>query len=199
MANVDRNWNERYETGDTPWDSGIPSREMLRVVADHDVGPCRALELGCGSGTNAVALAARGFEVTAVDCAPRALALARNKAAASGVRVHWIEGDVVNFGEGQEPFDFVFDRGCYHCCRLVDCQGYLQTLRNVTRPGSRVLILAGNANEQSEHGPPRVTESEIREDFAGGWRIVAIREFRFEDAGGVDGPLGWSILLERQP
>ncbi len=196
-ANTDRDWNERYATGETPWDSGIASREMLRVIEEHGIAPGRALELGCGTGTNAIALAQKGFEVTAVDCAPRALQAAREKAANSGVRIDWIEADVQNFGEGLEPFDFVFDRGCYHCCRRVDRSGYLQTLKNVTGAGSRVLILAGNANEQTEQGPPRVTEDDIRSDFADSLRIVAIREFRFEDPGGVEGPLGWSILLER--
>ncbi len=196
-ANTDRDWNGRYASGETPWDSGIPSRELLRVIDEHGVVPGRALELGCGTGTNAIALARKGFEVTAADCAPRALQAARDKAADSGVLIDWIEADVQNFGEDWEPFDFVFDRGCYHCCRRVDLAGYLRTLKNVTHDGSRVLILAGNANEQTEHGPPRVTEDDIRSDFAGSMRIVFIREFRFEDPGGIDGPLGWSILLVR--
>ncbi len=195
-ANTDRDWDGRYASGETPWDSGIPSRELLRVIEKHGIAPGRALELGCGTGTNAVALARKGFEVTAVDCAPRALQAARDKAANSGVDIDWIEADVQDFGEGLEPFDFVFDRGCYHCCRSVDLSGYLQTLKNVTHSGSRVLILAGNADEQTEHGPPRVTEDDIRSDFADVMRVVVIREFRFEDPGGVDGPLGWSILLD---
>ncbi|MGD9854531.1 MAG: class I SAM-dependent methyltransferase [Planctomycetaceae bacterium] len=197
QPNIDRDWNGRYASGDTPWDSGRPSREMLRVIAEHGIEPCRALELGCGTGTNAVALAEQGFEVTAVDCAPRALETARCKADAAGVSVNWIHADVQSLGGALHPFDFVFDRGCYHCCRRVDLQGYLNTIDHLTRQGSRVLILAGNANEQSEHGPPRVTEEELRSDFGGMMQIVSLREFRFEDPGGSDGPLGWSILLAR--
>ncbi|MBX3438626.1 MAG: class I SAM-dependent methyltransferase [Planctomycetaceae bacterium] len=196
-ANIDRDWNHRYESGDLPWDSGIPSRELFRVLDEQSIPAGRALELGCGTGTNAIALAARGFQVTAVDCSPRALELARAKAAEAGVNVHWVQADVQRFGDALEPFEFVFDRGCYHCCRRVDLAGYRQTLDHITRPGSRLLILAGNANEQSAEGPPRVSEQEIRNEFGDPFRILGLREFRFQDRGGADGPLGWSILLDR--
>ena len=94
--------------------------------------------------------------------------------------------------------DLVFDRGCYHCCRRVDLDGYLATLRNVTRPGTVYLSLSGNANEQTEQGPPRVTEEEIRAELGGVFEVQQLRAFRFEDPGGVDGPLGWSCVMVRR-
>ncbi len=197
-ANVDRDWQGKYQAKDTPWDSGLASRELQRVMAERDIQPCRAIDLGCGTGTNAVFLATRGFDVTGVDCAPLALEQARRKAEEAGVRVEWIESDVQHFGTGLQPFDLVFDRGCYHCCRRVDLEGYRATLRNVLRPGGRVLLLAGNANEQAEQGPPRVTEQEIRDELGRLIDFESIREFRFQDAGGVDGPLGWSCFGTRR-
>lgn len=197
-ANTDRDWEQRYRDGETPWDSGLVSRELQRVVRESAIKPCRALELGCGTGTNALFLARRGFDVTAVDCAALALDQARARAAAAGVAVNWIEADVQHFGAELEPFPFVFDRGCYHCCRRVDLPGWLATLRNVTRPGSIYLSLTGNANEQTEHGPPRLTEAEIRADLGDLFDFEFIREFHFEDAGGVQGPLGWSCLMLRR-
>jgi methyl halide transferase len=197
-ANTDRDWEQRYRDADTPWDSGLPSRELQRVLQERQIQPCRALELGCGTGTNAVFLAEQGFDVTAVDCAAPAIERARARAAAAGVEVEWIEADVQHFGAGREPFGFVFDRGCYHCCRRVDLAGWLETLRNVTRPESLYLSLSGNANEQTEHGPPRVTEEEIRTELGGLFKFEFIREFHFQDAGGVRGPLGWSCLMVRR-
>jgi SAM-dependent methyltransferase len=197
-ANVDRDWEGKYQARETRWDSGRASRELRRVLAEQQIEPCRAIDLGCGTGTNAVHLATLGFAVTGVDCAPRALELARGKGDAAEVRVEWIEADVQHFGAGLEPFDLVFDRGCYHCCRRVDLEGYRETLMNVMRPGSRLLLLCGNANEQSEVGPPRVTEQEIRDELGGLIDFEFIREFRFEDAGGVDGPLGWSCFGARR-
>jgi hypothetical protein len=60
------------------------------------------------------------------------------------------------------------------------------------------LSLAGNANEQSELGPPRVSEQEIRNELGGLFEVQELRAFRFQDPGGVDGPLGWSCLMVRQ-
>jgi SAM-dependent methyltransferase len=197
-ARIDRDWQGKYLSGDTPWDSGVPSRELQRVLSERQLSPCRALELGCGTGTNAVFLAELGFNVTAVDCAPLALARARSKATAAGVAVEWHEADVQHFGAGLVPFDFVFDRGCYHCCRRVDLPGYLATLRNTTHPGSSYLSLAGNANEQTEQGPPRVTEHEIRHELGGLFDVQLLRAFRFQEPGGRVGPLGWSCLMVRK-
>jgi methyl halide transferase len=197
MANTDRDWNNRYIAGELPWDSGLPSRELQHVLAEAGILPCRALELGCGTGTNAVELARRGFDVTAVDCAPRAIEIAREKAAAAGVNVNWIVADVQNFGAGLAPFDFVFDRGCYHCCRRVDLAGYIATLRNVTRTGTRMLCLTGHIDESSDSGIPRVSEEELIREFGPLFHFDHCRPFRFQDAGGVDGPLGWSVLMTR--
>jgi SAM-dependent methyltransferase len=197
MANTDRDWNNRYLSGDLPWDSGLPSRELQRVLTEAGIQPCRALELGCGTGTNAIELAKRGFDVTAVDCAPKAIEIARQKAAAAGVDVHWIVADVQNFGADLEPFDFVFDRGCYHCCRRVDFAGYAATLRNVTRPGTRMLCLAGHIDQSSDAGIPRVSEADLIREFGPLFDFEHRRPFHFQDAGGVEGPHGWSVLLKR--
>jgi len=139
------------------------------------------------------------MRVTGVDCSPIALRQARDKSAAAGVEIEWIETDVQQFGADREPVDFLFDRGCYHCCRRVDLSGYLATIENLSRPGTWMLCLAGNANEQTEEqGPPRVTESELREEFGKLMEIVRIRQFHFQDAHHVDGPLGWSTLMRRR-
>lgn len=197
MANVDRDWEQRYSSGETPWDSQRPSKELARLLKEFPAPGRRALELGCGTGTNAVALASQGFEVTAVDCSPTALQLAREKAIAAGVEIEWIEADVHNFGAGLKPFDLVFDRGCYHCCRRVDLSGFLATLETVTRPGTLFVCLTGNADEQ-EPGPPRVRGEEICAELEPLFRIRELRAFRFEDAGGLEGPLGWSVAAERR-
>jgi cyclopropane fatty-acyl-phospholipid synthase-like methyltransferase len=191
-------WNARYRERDTPWDSGIRSRELARVINEGHVKPGRALELGCGTGTNAVFLAKQGFDVTAIDLSAEALAIAEQKAADAGVKIHFKKADVCSLREDLGGFDFVFDRGCYHSVRRNDLAGFLETLRLVTRAGSKYLVLAGNANEQTEFGPPRVHEHEIRSELGPLFDVDFIREMRFEDKGGVDGPLGWSCLLTRK-
>ncbi|MGH7199775.1 MAG: class I SAM-dependent methyltransferase [Planctomycetaceae bacterium] len=192
-------WNERYRTGDLPWDSGIRSRELARVLKEDGIELGRAVELGCGTGTNAVFLAEQGFDVTGIDLSPIALEQARRKAEAAGVAVEFLAADLCHFEQNLGPFDFVFDRGCYHCARRIGLPGFLDTLERLTRPGTISLVLAGNANEQTEtEGPPRVHEHEIRTELGGLFDVRRVRPFRFEDADGTDGPLGWSCLLVRR-
>jgi SAM-dependent methyltransferase len=196
--NVDRDWNQRYLSGDLPWDSGVPSRELQLVLSEHAVAPGRSLELGCGTGTNAIWLAGQGFDVTAVDCSEEAISQARRKADAAQVSVNWIIADVQRFGAGLAPFDFLFDRGCYHCCRRVDLAGYLETHRNVTRPGTLFLCLCGSIHETGDSGIPKVSEEELRREFAELYDVVALREFHFDDGDGAVGPLGWSCVMRRR-
>lgn len=191
-------WDQRYERHDTPWDTGRPSSELIRVLQEETVPRPRALELGCGTGTNAVWLAQQGFEVTALDFSSRALQLARERGLASGVQVRWLEADVLRPPALGEPYDFVLDRGCYHCVRRDDVQAYLSTLRQATKPGSAVLVLAGNAKEPRDPGPPVVTEEELRSELGRLLEIAWIREFRFDQAE-PDGVrfLGWSCFAWR--
>ena len=196
MSEVAR-WEERYRSGDTPWDTGRPSSELQRVIAEENIRPCRAIELGCGSGTNAVWLAQQGFDVTAVDLSSLAISRARERAAAEHAKVRFVCADVLNPPD-LGSYDFVFDRGCYHVVRRIDVQAYLRTLKLVTHPGTVGLVLAGNAREPHEPGPPVVEERDIRDELGPVFEIVWLREFRFDqlEEGGVRF-LAWSCFVRR--
>jgi SAM-dependent methyltransferase len=196
-TNTPEDWNQRYVEGQTPWDSGVPSKELIRVLDTEQIGPCRAGELGCGTGTNAVYLASRGFDVTAFDGSAVALEKGRAKAGAANVKVQFVEADLAHFTAVAGPVDFLFDRGCYHAVRRTDCAGFLATLKRLSKPGTRFLVLTGNANEEKE-GPPRLHEHEIRQDLEGLFDIHWIREFRFEVPDDAEGFLAWSCFMTRR-
>jgi SAM-dependent methyltransferase len=197
MSDVEH-WQKRYREGESPWDTGQPSSELVRVVREDGIAPCRALELGCGTGTNAVWLAQQGFDMTAVDLAPLAIERAEARAKAAGVRVRFVAASVLEPLDLGGPFPFFFDRGCYHVVRREDVEAYLRTLERVTAPGSVGLVLAGNAREPHDPGPPEVSEQEIRGELGRVFEIVRLREFRFDaDVGGAMQFLGWSCLLRR--
>lgn len=192
-------WNACYREARLPWDSGKPSAELRKLVDGGELRPCAAIELGCGTGTNAVYLAQLGFTVTAVDLAPRAIEMAQEKAAAGGVDVRFVVGDVTQLDDVAGPFDFVFDRGCYHCVRragLLD--GFLATVARLTKPDARLLVLTGNADSPAELGPPKVKAAELTAEFEPLCRIERLAAFHFEDAFSAQGPLGWSCLLVRR-
>jgi SAM-dependent methyltransferase len=170
------------------------------VLAEVALAPCRAVELGCGSGASAVWLARQGFDVTAVDVSARAIKRARARAEQAGVAVRFLVGDVLRpDDELAGPFDFFFDRGCYHVVRREDVGAYLGTLERLTRTGSLGLVLAGNAREPHQPGPPVVGENEIRSELGTLFDVVSLREFRFDQVEEVGVRfLAWSCLLRRR-
>lgn len=192
-------WDERYKKGHTPWETGQPSSELQCVIAESAIQPGRALELGCGTGASSIWLAQHGFDVTALDLSTLAIDRARERAKEAGVRVKFIAADVLNPpADLVGPFDFFFDRGCYHVVRREDVTAYLNTLRRLTRPGTVGLVLTGNASEPHDPGPPVVTDEQIRTELGTLFDIVHLREFRFDQVE-TDGTrfLGWSCLLRR--
>lgn len=197
-----RDWNERYATKNTPWDSGVPSLELQRVLRERDIKPCRTLDIGCGTGTNAVFLAQRGFDVLGVDVSPLAIEQARAKARAAAVNARFEVADLLGMPALGPPFDFVFDRGVYHCVRTVNLEAFLRTMSRATRAGTLYSLLAGNANEQSTgEGPPRVKAEEICAELCGLFELVELREARFHGVvieGKTVEPLAWAALLRRR-
>ncbi len=133
-----------------------------------------------------------------MDLSPLAIERARRRAVDAGVKVNFIAADVLALPDIGGPFAFFFDRGCYHAVRRSDVQGYLRTLERLTVPGSVGLVLAGNAREPHDPGPPVVSEEEIRTELGGLFQVVRLREFRFDQVEGQPVRfLGWSCLLRR--
>jgi SAM-dependent methyltransferase len=193
-------WDDQYQNADLPWETNRPCRELQRVVAEYHIRPCRALELGCGTGASAVWLAGRGFDVTAIDLSPVAITRARHRAAEAAVGVRFVTGDLTRPGLLKGAFEFFFDGGCFGPVRLADREGYFRTLRRVTRGGSLGLVLVGNAREpEAEEGPPVLRARDIARDWQGLFDIVHLREFLFDAPESHDKRYpGWSCLVRRR-
>jgi len=197
-------WNQRYAEGDTPWDNGVPDSELQRVLAQYDISPCRMLELGCGTGVNAVWLAQQGFDVTAFDISSLAIEKARARADAAGAALQLFEADIHHLPDLGEPFPFVFDRGVYHCVRRQGAEPFVAAVAALAAPNGYYLTLAGNPNEPEppQGGPPRVTAEQMCRELSPAFHLVQLREFRFDPVtigGVVDEPLAWSALWRRKP
>jgi methyl halide transferase len=189
-------WNERYRDGNLPWDTGRPSSELQRLFSQSPIQPCRALDLGCGTGTNSVWMAQQGFEVIGIDVAPLAVARAEERAHAAGVAAQFVVGDVLQLPDLDGPFAFFFDRGCYHAVRRDAPDQYATSVARQLTSGGCGLILAGNAREPHNPGPPVVTEEQIRDELGIAFEILELHEFRFDEAPGVpERFLGWSCQV----
>jgi SAM-dependent methyltransferase len=110
-----------------PWETG-PRPELVQVVETGRVRPCRSVDLGCGSGANAVFLAQHGFRVTAVDLASSAIARARQRAQAANVAIDFVVDDLVQPRRLVGPFDFLVDYGTFDD---LDARGRARYVANV--------------------------------------------------------------------
>jgi SAM-dependent methyltransferase len=183
------------------WDTGRPCCEMQRVLAEHGVEPCRIIELGCGTGANAVWLARQGFEVTGVDLNPRAVSQARRHAASAGVKARFVAAELHDDWRFGGPFDLLVDIGCQSAVRRVDRPGYLRACEHLLRPGGRAFLLAGHAQEpEDEGGPPIIREATLCEEFRRLFEVIQLRSAHFHEARGSERRHGaWSCLLRRSP
>jgi SAM-dependent methyltransferase len=176
-----------YRVGFTPWDTGeVPAELEALLKAPDAPAPGRALDIGCGTGTQAVYLARAGWTVTAIDAVARPLARARARAAAAGVEVEWIEADVARLPDlGLAPgFGLVFDRGCFHGLSDGERGAYAAGVTALAEPGATLLIMAFAPNRILA-APAGVEQSELAGRFPD-WELVGASP----DTGGeIGGPL----------
>jgi SAM-dependent methyltransferase len=114
------------------------------------MAPGRALDIGCGSGRDAVHLAGRGWEVTAVEFVDKALAKAKQRAAEAGVDVHRVRGDVGQLGRlALDPgYSLLYDVGCIQGLSDSARRGAAAGLTKLAAPRARLLLLAFKAGRR---------------------------------------------------
>lgn len=123
-----------------PWDSGITPPELINFLNTCQTG--RAIDLGCGTGTNVVTLARLGWQVTGIDFIHTAIQKARKKAQQNGVKVDLRIGDVTRLEGIPGVFDFALDLGCFHSLNAKGRTLYLDQLERILKPGGKWFIYA---------------------------------------------------------
>jgi ubiquinone/menaquinone biosynthesis C-methylase UbiE len=154
-----------------PWDSGISPPELLDFIANHPAG--RAIDLGCGTGTNVVTLAQHAWDVTGVDFAPLAIRLAKRKIRAADVHASVLVGDVTNLTGISGPFDLALDLGCFH--GIEARASYLSELMRILAPCGYWLMYAFFKSEGQVSGPG-LTASDLDLIASHGLRLVTRKD-----------------------
>ena len=166
-----------------PWDTGITPPELERFVASNPPG--RAIDLGCGTGTNAVYLARHGWSAVGIDFAGRAIAKARRRAREAGVSCTFLVGDVTQLSV-PGPFDLAVDIGCLHSIPAAARSGYAAGLARAVRRGGTYLLYAF-----APGGPAfGLTAEDVRRTFAEGFDVTQVEE-------GKGRPSAWYTLTRR--
>ncbi len=174
-----RDWNERYLQGDTPWDTGEPDVHLVAAVEARGLSGGRALEIGSGTGVNAIWLARRGFEVLAVDLAPRAIEVARERAVGA---VEFAVADFLADELPSAPYDLVFDRGCFHTFDDGETRRrFAERVAAVLAPGGLWLSLLGSTEgPERDHGPPRRSVRDIADAVEPHLALLELRAVEFD-------------------
>jgi SAM-dependent methyltransferase len=167
-----------YRLGITPWDQDhVPGELAALVQGPAALAPGLAIDIGCGTGTQAVYLAQHGWQTTGVDAVPRALAQARRRADATGVSVRWVAGDVgdlpaLGFGGG---FGLLHDRGCFHDLPAGVLDGYARGVSALAASGATLLLMAFVPGPRRVGAPTGASEEEIRRRFGPHWDLVSVQ------------------------
>ncbi len=136
---MNQRWmNLWYRFATPPWVLG-PREHLVQLTQSGRLRPCR-IDLGCGEGDNAIYLAQRGFEVSAVDFASAALNKDREKARRAGARVTFIEADLTRLEGVAGDFGLLVDYGTFDDLSARDRDRYLESVLPLCAPRSQLSM-----------------------------------------------------------
>lgn len=173
--------------GRPPWDSGISPPELLDFIAHHPAG--RAIDLGCGAGTNVLTLARNGWQVTGIDFAATAIWIARRKIRRGQAAATLSVGDVTHLDAITGPFDLALDLGCFH--GIEDRLAYLIQLQHLLVPGGHWLMY-GFFKIAKEPEGPGLDDATLNMIDARGFRLVS----RTDGVDKRNRPSAWLLYQE---
>jgi len=196
---IEEKYKERYKASNTPWDIGKPDFNLIQTVSSMVIEPCKALDIGCGTGYNSIWLSQENFDVIGIDTSEIAIQKALVEASKANVKCRFIEIDFLTNKIEGAPFGFVFDRGCFHSFnsnekRKIFAQNVADHLVN----GGLWLSILGNADEQRDRpGPPQRTASDIVDSVEPYFEILSLVSSHF-GSNSPNPPRAWICLMRKR-
>jgi len=190
-------WDASYHDGPPPWDIGRPQAAIVRLASEGGFAGA-VLDAGCGTGENALEVAARGLPVLGVDVAETALAIARAKAADRGIEVEFAAADAFQLERLGRRFETVLYCGLFHTFDGDERPEYVASLASVTEHGGTLYVLCFS-DHGPDTGPHPIGEEELRAAFAPsiGWSVGTIEPDRLQTRFHEDGAPAWFATIKR--
>jgi len=187
---------DRAYEGTPLWEISKPQGEVVRLEESGEIRG-RVLDLGCGTGENALYLAGRGHATWGVDFSPVAVGRARAKAGASRNPVRFEVASALELPALGESFDTVLDCGLFHTFLDPHRPTYAAGVAAALRPGGRFFVLCFSEAEPTDWGGPRrVTREELRATFGEVLSERWIRKAHFETVGLAIQGRAWLAAFE---
>lgn len=196
---VERRFRKRYEAGDTPWDIGKPDFNLIQTVNTMPIKSCKALDIGCGTGDNAIWLCRQKFKVLGIDASEIAIEKAKEKALKAKVKCTFIVRDILrNHIEGA-PFGFAFDRGFFHTLNSdKERKSFAEKVSAHLEEDGLWLSLIGNADEERHApGPPQRRASQIVNSVEPYFEILSLVSGYF-GSNRPNPPRAWVCLMRKR-
>lgn len=194
-------FQQMYDAG-APWDTGRPQPVFVKLDEAGQIRG-RVLDVGCGTGENALYFASKGHEVLGIDFVPGAIEQARAKSTSRGVAAQFKVGDALELGKHAQKFQTIVDCGLFHTFSDQERPAFVRGLADVLQSGGLLHILCFSEDEPGTEGPRRVRQAEIHAAFAAGWRVARIEASRFDITPASarmfspGGPKAWLATIER--
>jgi cyclopropane fatty-acyl-phospholipid synthase-like methyltransferase len=191
-------WERSYVTGTAAegWDIGMPQPAIVALV-EAGAFESPLLDVGCGTGENALMLAAHGLEVTGVDWAPTAIERAQQKAADRELTATFAVADALALDGLERRFNSVIDSGMFHGLERDERVRYAASLHSVMQPGATLHLMCFSDREPDWGGPHRITQQQLRTAFAQGWRVESIEPSTFVTATTSGNVHAWLARIRR--
>jgi SAM-dependent methyltransferase len=139
-----------------PWHSETPPDVLVELVKGGRIRPCRAVDLGCGTGSYAIWLAGQGFDVTGIDSSPTAIGIAREKLEQTGASCRFIVADLLgDLRDIDGKFDFGYDWELLHHIMPADRATYVKNVRTLLNPGATYFSVCFSEEDPQFGGPAK--------------------------------------------
>jgi len=189
-------WEDKYQNEvveELPYYYADLDDDLKHVIETLHLKGGTFLDLGTGPATQAMELARLGFEVTATDISPRAIALAQTKAQENQLNIHFQEDDILKTTLST-LFDYIFDRGCFHTMGHDGslCVNYVQNIKAILKPQGFLFLKCFSHEEPGDYGPHRFTPTEVTSYFEHDFDILSLKKTVYQ---GNKQPLPKALFL----